>query len=108
MPATSSSGGRTGMTTLVIYDITEDRIRTRVARYCLDYGLRRVQYSAFVGDLSRNRAEELRDKCARELGRKPGIVYLIPMPSTAIEAALVVGKEHLGKLEARWTSPSAI
>ena len=44
---------------LLIYDITEDRARTRVADLCLDYGLERIQYSAFWGDLPRTLQEEL-------------------------------------------------
>ena len=45
--------------TLVIYDIVEDRIRTRIADTCLDFGLIRIQYSAFAGLLNRNKREEL-------------------------------------------------
>ena len=39
----------------VIYDISENRIRSRVAKLCKNYGLFRVQKSAFLGDLNRNR-----------------------------------------------------
>ena len=38
----------------VIYDISENRIRSRVAKLCKNYGLFRVQKSAFLGDLNRN------------------------------------------------------
>lgn len=48
------------MVTLVIYDIDDDTVRKRVAEACLDTGLERVQYSAFRGDLSHNRRQELR------------------------------------------------
>ncbi|MCB9436494.1 MAG: CRISPR-associated endonuclease Cas2 [Anaerolineales bacterium] len=44
---------------ILIYDIECDRIRTKVATACLDYGLDRIQYSAFAGQLSRNHQEEL-------------------------------------------------
>lgn len=44
---------------ILIYDIKCDRIRTKVATACLDYGLDRIQYSAFAGQLSRNHQEEL-------------------------------------------------
>ena len=42
------------MNTLVIYDITEDKIRNKVAEVCKDYGLTRIQWSAFLGELSNN------------------------------------------------------
>lgn len=45
---------------LLIYDIPDDRTRYRVSERCKDYGLERIQYSAFAGDLERNRREELR------------------------------------------------
>ena len=45
--------------TLVIYDIVEDRARLKVSEMCLDFGLERIQYSAFAGRLNRNRREEL-------------------------------------------------
>lgn len=44
---------------LLLYDIENDRIRAKIADACLDYGLDRVQYSAFAGQLSRNHQEEL-------------------------------------------------
>lgn len=64
---------------LLIYDIPDDSIRGKVADACLDYGLDRVQYSAFVGQLTANHQQELMLKIKRKLGRKPGKVSLIPV-----------------------------
>lgn len=44
---------------ILMYDIVEDSTRAKVADACLDYGLDRIQYSVFVGQLSRNHQEEL-------------------------------------------------
>ena len=41
------------MQTLIVYDIPNDRIRGKIADVCLDYGLDRIQWSAFLGDLAR-------------------------------------------------------
>ena len=38
--------------TFVIYDIVDDLVRGRVANACKDYGLERIQYSAFCGSLA--------------------------------------------------------
>ena len=46
-----------------IYDITDDKIRSRVARICKGYGLFRVQKSAFLGDLNKNEADSLALEC---------------------------------------------
>jgi CRISPR-associated protein Cas2 len=64
---------------LLIYDITEDRARTKVADLCLDYGLERIQYSAFWGDLPRTLQEELLLKIRRVLQGKTADVRLIPL-----------------------------
>lgn len=45
--------------TIVLYDVSHDRTRTKVSDKCLDYGLVRFQYSAFQGLLTKNRREEL-------------------------------------------------
>jgi len=63
----------------LIYDITNDRIRTRVATICEDYGLDRIQYSAFYGRLSRNHQEELMLKIGNLLNDEPAQVQLIPV-----------------------------
>ena len=64
--------------TLVIYDIVSDRIRTRVGEVCKDYGLKRIQFSGFVGSLSRNKREELSIKLRNLLdGQDQGAKILI-------------------------------
>jgi CRISPR-associated protein Cas2 len=66
---------------LLIYDITSDRIRTKVATACEDYGLDRIQFSAFYGVLSRTHQEELMLRIGNLLGDEPGRVQLIPISS---------------------------
>jgi len=62
--------------TLVVYDVPEDRVRDRVAEGCKDYGLKRIQYSAFTGDLNRNRRQELYMRLRRELGGHDGNIRI--------------------------------
>ena len=61
---------------LVVYDISHDRTRTKIADICLDYGLDRIQYSAFLGILVRTCQEELMLKLKRQLGKRPGNIQL--------------------------------
>ena len=63
--------------TLLIYDIPNDRLRNRVADLCIDYGLDRVQYSAFWGRLQRTHQEELMLKIEEQVGSKAANVQLI-------------------------------
>lgn len=70
---------------LLIYDITEDRARAKVADLCLDYGLERIQYSAFWGNLPRTLQEELLLKIRRVLQGKGADVRLIPICERDLE-----------------------
>jgi CRISPR-associated protein Cas2 len=67
------------MKVLLIYDIPDDRARNKVADLCLDYGLERVQYSAFQGELRRTHQEELVLKMKKRLGKKQGDIRLLPI-----------------------------
>ena len=64
---------------LVVYDISDDSKRAKVADVCLDYGLDRIQYSAFLGKLLSSQQEELMLKLGRVLGRKAGNIQLFPL-----------------------------
>jgi CRISPR-associated protein Cas2 len=67
------------MHTILIYDIGSDRIRTKVADACLDYGLQRIQYSAFFGDVSGNHLEELLQRIRRLLGKEEARIEVFPL-----------------------------
>ncbi|MBX2999932.1 MAG: CRISPR-associated endonuclease Cas2 [Caldilineaceae bacterium] len=75
---------------LLIYDITDDPARGKVADACMDYGLDRIQYSAFYGQLSRNHQEELMLKIGKLLRKKSGRVQLIPVAQNEWERKLEV------------------
>ncbi len=67
------------MQCVVVYDIPDDGKRTKIADVCLDYGLDRIQYSAFLGDLQPTHQEELMLKVQAVLGKLPGNVQLFPV-----------------------------
>lgn len=75
---------------ILMYDIVEDKVRAKVADACLDYGLDRVQYSVFVGKLSRNHQEELM-LCIDDLMLETcGNVKLIPISEREWQRVLEV------------------
>ena len=67
------------MRCLLLYDIPDDKVRSKVADICLDYGLERIQYSAFFGNLSHNRQEEMLRKMRRRVGGASANVQLYPI-----------------------------
>jgi CRISPR-associated protein Cas2 len=71
--------GSPEVSVLLIYDIENDRVRTRVSEACLDYGLARIQFSAFFGKLNRNRRQELALRVQREIGEEQAKVRMIPV-----------------------------
>ena len=64
---------------LLVYDIPDDGKRAKIADVCLDYGLDRIQFSAFLGKLHATHQAELMLKLKKVLGRKPGNIQLFPL-----------------------------
>jgi len=83
---------------LVIYDIGDDGLRGHAAELLKDFGLQRVQYSAFAGDLTRNRREmmEIRVEAlfAQDSRYRPtDRVYVLPMCDDCFGGARFLGQQ---------------
>jgi CRISPR-associated protein Cas2 len=74
-----------------IYDITDDKIRSRVAKICKNYGLFRVQKSAFLGDLNRNESDSLALEC-EALIEESDSVYVFPMCEDCFDKIKLIGE----------------
>lgn len=75
---------------LVFYDISDDRVRGKVACTLEDYGLDRIQYSAFYGRLNRTLQRELMVKLRALLGTSPGCIQLVPVAADEWQKRLEV------------------
>ena len=82
------------MTVLLLYDIADDRRRAKAADVCLDYGLARIQYSAFLGDITAARRDELLAKLRRLLTGADARVHLFPLceKDARLARAIVMGE----------------
>jgi len=87
------------MQCLLVYDIPNDRVRTRVADACLDYGLQRIQFSSFLGELSRNRQEEIMQRIGRTLGKHEGNVQLFPICEKDLALRRIIDRRPPAKEE---------
>ena len=75
---------------LVLYDIPNDGARGHVADACLDYGLERIQYSAFVGVLTRAHRQDLTLRIERILDHEPAKVRFILLDDIAWRQQIVI------------------
>lgn len=94
---------------LLIYDIVEDRARFKLSELCLDFGLERIQYSAFAGRLNRNRREELCLKVAALLEKEKGngCVRVQPICDRDFKEAWETEFEHADEARPGGVPPSA-
>ena len=79
------------MLTLVVYDISSNKSRKKVSDRLLDLGLIRAQYSVFLGQLDKNRADEL-TLFAEDQLEETDRLYVIPIQRADLASARVVGK----------------
>lgn len=78
------------MKTLIVYDIPDDRMRTKVFETCKNYGLAHIQYSAFFGDLNHNRRQEIYQRLSRVLGNREGKIFICPVCDKDLALALEI------------------
>jgi CRISPR-associated protein Cas2 len=76
---------------LVVYDISDDKQRKKVADTCLDYGLDRHQFSVFQGLLKPTHVRELA-KVLRPFA-KTGHIAVIPIAADDWERRIELGVE---------------
>jgi CRISPR-associated protein Cas2 len=77
---------------VVIYDITDDNLRALVAETLKDYGLQRIQYSAFIGDLRRDELNSLIVDLKNLIRDLKENVQLYPLCDTCFKGRKDVGK----------------
>jgi len=82
----------------VLYDIAEDKPRNRVAKLCKKAGLIRVQKSAFLGKLERNRFDELSEACLEQIDEDTDSLYLFPFCEEDFKKIKVYGQGFDKKL----------
>jgi CRISPR-associated protein Cas2 len=84
---------------LLIYDISHDGTRHKVAEACLDYGLQRIQYSAFLGQLAQAHQRELLLKIKERLGDHGANIQLYALDEKAWASRKVIDFEEKVKHE---------
>ena len=73
------------------YDISENRRRLKVSEECKNFGMERIQKSAFIGVMTKNNAEMLAIKC-REMIDETDCVFLIPACKNCFSNKIIIGE----------------
>ncbi|AEK19975.1 CRISPR-associated endonuclease Cas2 [Methanococcus maripaludis] len=76
----------------VIYDISNDKIRSKVSKTCLNYGLYRVQKSVFLGEVESNSLDELKILLEDTIDMDIDSVYVFPMSKDELNKAGLIGQ----------------
>jgi CRISPR-associated protein Cas2 len=87
--------GQPEVSVLVLYDVENDRIRDKLASLCLDYGLDRIQFSAFLGKINRNRRQELSLRIRDLIGNQSARVRVIPIVEDAFKDMWILDQYRL-------------
>jgi CRISPR-associated protein Cas2 len=80
------------MKTLVVYDISDDGIRLRISEKCKDFGLSRIQKSAFLGYLDSSKRKELASSLSRILGEEEGNIQIFVICNPDLALRILIGK----------------
>jgi CRISPR-associated protein Cas2 len=81
---------------LLFYDISDDRKRTKIADICLDFGLDRIQFSAFSGWLLPAQQDELFLKLKKMLGKKEGNIQMFSICAEDWKKRRIIEQKGIG------------
>lgn len=78
---------------LVIYDITDDELRYKVASFLKAKGLKRVQKSAFLGDLTHSQRVDIEAGLKMLVRGAKANVQLYPLTPSSYQRRSVIGAQ---------------
>lgn len=76
----------------VLYDIENDKNRTKIAKICKQSGLYRVQFSCFLGTLDAHQKDSLTLQIENLVNPEVDKVYIFPMNQTELKQTTLLGQ----------------
>jgi CRISPR-associated protein Cas2 len=76
----------------VLYDIENDKARTKVAKLCKQAGLYRVQFSCFLGTLDAHQKDTLCLQIEALIDEDKDKVYVFPMNKGELQQTVIMGQ----------------
>lgn len=81
------------MLTLVIYDISNNHERNQLIKTLQHYGLHRIQKSAFLGNLDKNRRSKLENNLPPHISSSDDSIYIVPICDKCKELTRIFSEE---------------
>jgi len=85
--------------TLVIYDISTDKYRTRLSKALENAGLRRIQYSAFSGELNPHDRHVLSLDIRRYVSSENDSIYITPLCEQCKRVCEIISKKDVALVD---------
>ena len=87
----------TEMTYLIMYDISNDKVRTQIAKYLLKQGCMRIQKSVFMVKSSNKAFQEIYDtlKEVNSYYENEDSIILVPINASDVRSMKLIGKNVL-------------
>jgi CRISPR-associated protein Cas2 len=82
----------------VLYDIENDKARTKIAKICRQAGLYRVQLSCFLGTIDKQELDVLQLQIEELINEDVDKVYIFPMNKGELQQSILLGQAFDKKL----------
>jgi CRISPR-associated endonuclease Cas2 len=84
----------TEMTYLIMYDITDDKVRTQIAKYLIKQGCVRIQMSVYLVKSKNNKFTEIHStlKEVNEFYENADSIILVPINASDVRSMKLIGK----------------
>ncbi|MCF7790688.1 MAG: CRISPR-associated endonuclease Cas2 [Victivallales bacterium] len=76
----------------VIYDISDDKTRKEISDTCKEFGLIRVQYSVFFGNLPNSCIDEIAVYSKNMIDKQTDGVFILPVSEDDFKKKMIIGK----------------
>ena len=79
------------MYTWVIYDISKNRTRQRIAKRCRFYGLVRVQKSVFLGKMKGKWLKRMYNELSQSINQRTDRIFIVPISTGNFDRIMQAG-----------------
>ncbi len=77
---------------IVVYDVSDDKARAKLAELLQKKGLTRIQRSAFVGELSKTELKDLLRKARQLIDEVNDVLHIIPICRYDWSKRIIIGR----------------